>query len=96
MPVTANLGLERTKILGDRTQSDPSVFDLVPPIQEELQKQASPTIELIDLRRIPNERHALAHHPGRSVADQRALIANCPEITFTATHRNKSLSRFDR
>jgi hypothetical protein len=79
MVVIANLGLERTEILSDRVQADPSVFNLVSPIQEDLQKQTSSTIKLIDLRRISNDRHALAHHPCRSVADQRALIAKCQE-----------------
>lgn len=72
-------GLERTEILSDRVQSDPLVFDLISSIQEDLQKQTSSTIELIDLRRISRDRHALAPHPCHSIADQRALLAECQE-----------------
>ena len=79
MIVIAKLGLERSEAVDDRVQKDPLIFNLVSLIEEDLQKQTNSTIKLIDLRRISNDRHELAHHVCRSVADQRALIAKCPE-----------------
>ncbi|CAF4995069.1 unnamed protein product [Rotaria sp. Silwood1] len=68
------LKLDKKEVFTDQVQNHSMVAKLLNPIEEELKLRTNATVKLLDLRKIVSDRHEIAHHDLRTIADQRALF----------------------
>ncbi|CAF3867326.1 unnamed protein product [Rotaria sp. Silwood1] len=76
------LKLDKKEVFTDHVQNHSMVAKLLNPIEEELKLRTNATIKLLDLRKIVSDRHEIAHHDLRTIADQQALIDKCEQTTY--------------
>ncbi len=67
-----------------KVQRDPSVRQLIEPVEHELAQQWKINLKFTTIRDIADDKHEVAHDPIKTDMDQQRFLAKCNNFTFPA------------
>jgi len=74
------LNMNNTDVFDEKIQNDSLIVQFLSPIEKEVEQFIKFPFKLLDLRKMSNDRHSIAHQDVRSICEQRTFIAQCQQV----------------